>query len=375
MQYRKFGSLDFEVSALGFGAMRMPTLPDSEKVDEKKALEMIHYAFDHGVNYIDTAYPYHGGQSEEIVGKALKGYREKVKLATKLPTWLVEKKEDMDRLLNEQLEKLDVEQIDFYLLHALNKEKWNNMLSHDVFNWVEKVQKQGKIKHIGFSFHDEYPLFEEIVDAYDKWVFTQIQYNYMDINFQAGAKGMKYAHDKGLAVIVMEPLKGGKLTGRVPESVQNVFDQSDTERSAADWALQWLWDQKEVSLVLSGMSTMQHVKENVESAANSGIDSLSEKDKDIIKKAQAEYKKLIPIPCTKCKYCMPCPNGVDIPGNFDVYNELKMFGDMKNAKRAYKKLEEAQAGKCIECGKCEPLCPQNIKIQKWLKTIDNELDN
>jgi len=239
MKYRSFGNLEFKPSALGFGAMRLPTLgADPSRIDEEKAIRMIHYAVDNGVNYIDTAYPYHKGESEILVGKALKGkYGKKVKLATKLPSWLIEKESDFNRFLDEQLEKLKIDHIDFYLLHSLNKEKWQNLSRLSVFSWAEKAIRDGRIGCLGFSFHDKYEVFKEIVDGYDRWAFCQIQLNYMDEDFQAGRKGLKYASQKGLAVVVMEPLKGGRLANP-PKAVKKIFEKADKKRTPADWALQ-----------------------------------------------------------------------------------------------------------------------------------------
>jgi len=241
MKYRQFGSLDWKVSALGFGAMRFPIIGgDSGKIDEKPSSEMLYYAIDHGVNYIDTAYPYHNGQSEGFVGKTLQGaYREKVKIATKLPCWDVEKTEDFDRLLHEQLGRLKIDQVDFYLLHALNEKSWLKMEQLGVLPWAEKALIDGKIAHLGFSFHDEFPVFKNIIDAYDKWEFCQIQYNYMDINYQAGKKGLDYAAEKGLAVVVMEPIRGGRLVDP-PQQIEEIWNQADQKRTPADWSLQWL---------------------------------------------------------------------------------------------------------------------------------------
>ncbi|NLE45727.1 MAG: aldo/keto reductase, partial [Chloroflexi bacterium] len=241
MKYRKFGNLDVQVSALGFGCMRLPTIGgEYEQIDEPEATRMLHHAIDHGVNYVDTAYGYHEGNSELFVGKALQGdYRQKVHLATKLPCWKVETAADFDRLLNEQLGKLQTEHIDFYLLHALNKDSWTKVHGLGVLEWAEGAKADGRIGRLGFSFHDEYPVFQEIIDAYDKWEFCQIQYNYMDIDNQAGAKGLKYAASKGLGVVIMEPLLGGKLVS-APPAIEAIWASAPTERTPADWALQWL---------------------------------------------------------------------------------------------------------------------------------------
>jgi predicted aldo/keto reductase-like oxidoreductase len=372
MQYRKFGKLDWKVSALGFGCMRLPTIGgESANIDEPEATKMVHYAIDHGVNYVDTAYPYHGGNSERFVGRALKGgYREKVKLATKMPCWKVETAEDFDALLNEQLEKLQDEHIDFYLLHALNKERWPQVRDLGVREWAEGAIADGRIGHIGFSFHDDYDAFQSIIDDYDGWTFCQIQHNYIDIENQAGTKGLKYAASKGLAVVIMEPILGGRLVGP-PEPIQAMWDSAAIKRSAADWALQWLWNQPEVSVVLSGMSAMQHVEENVASAEVSGVGTLTEQDLALVAQVREKYKELCPIPCTKCGYCMPCPNGVDIPRNFATYNEGVMYDKPDHAREGYNNWmpEEKRASQCIQCRECEEKCPQSIVISEWMPVV------
>jgi predicted aldo/keto reductase-like oxidoreductase len=376
MQYRKFGKLDWKVSALGFGAMRLPIIDnDPSKINEELASSMIRYAIDHGVNYIDTAYPYHGGQSEIFVGKVLKeGYRNKVKLATKLPSWLIKKSDDFDIYFNEQLDKLQTEYIDFYLLHALNKNSWNKLLQHDVVEWAEKTIKSGKIKHLGFSFHDDFDAFKYILDSNEQWTFAQIQYNYMDIKNQAGTRGLRYAASKGLAVVIMEPILGGRLVDP-PSPILDVWESAENKRTPADWALQWLWDQPEVSVVLSGMSQMSHVVENVASANVSGICHLEESDLDLIEVVREKYNALSPIPCTKCDYCMPCPNGVNIPRNFEIYNRGIMYDKIDDARKAYNNwfAEEERAHNCIECLECEEKCPQNIPITEWLPKVNETL--
>jgi len=249
MQYRRFGKLDWKVSALGFGAMRLPVIDkDQSRINEPEAMKMIHYAFDHGVNYIDTAWPYHGGTSEGLVGRALKdGYREKVKLATKLPCWAVQTVQDCERILNTQLERLQTDHIDFYLLHGLNKARWPDMRDMGVLKWAEKAKSDGRIGHLGFSFHDDFEVFQEIIDGYDGWTLCQIQYNYMDTEYQAGTKGLKYAAEKGLAVVIMEPIRGGQLAKNPPESVAELWKTAERQWSPAEWALQWIWNQPEVS--------------------------------------------------------------------------------------------------------------------------------
>ena len=370
MKYRKFGHLDWEASVLGFGAMRLPTIGnDPSHVDEPQAIEMIRYAIDHGVNYLDTAYPYHEKQSEIVVGKALlNGYREKVKLATKLPSWLVESPDDFDRFLDEQLEKLQTDHIDFYLLHALNSTRWPKLRDWEVLNWAESALTDGRIHYLGFSFHDDFSVFKDIVKATNRWTFCQIQYNFMDIEYQAGIKGLQYAADKGLAVVVMEPLRGGQLTTKIPKSVAELWESANIRRTPADWALQWIWNHSEVSVTLSGMSTMQHVIENLDSAHRSGAGILTDEELILIDKVREEYRRLVPVPCTNCKYCMPCPNGVEIAAIFEYYNESIIYDNPRASRSLYGSLsEDEQANNCVECFECEEKCPQGIPISEYLK--------
>lgn len=375
MQYRSFGTLDWKVSALGFGCMRFPTSDGNRlgpNIDEAAALRMVRHAIDSGVNYIDTAYPYHSGQSEVVVGKALKdGYREKVKLATKMPVWMVESPADFDRILNEQLEKLQTSHIDFYLLHALSRNRWRDIvLKHDLLNRAKAAMADGRIRHLGFSFHDEYESFEEIVNGSDLWSFCQIQYNYMDTENQAGTRGLKLAASKGLAVVVMEPLMGGRLADP-PRDVLEAVESFSLRRSAAEWALQWLWDQPEVSVVLSGMSDMRQVEENLSSADRSCAWSFSPAELALIADIKEKYRARTAIPCSKCSYCMPCPNGVNIPGNFEFFNYARLYDDVAGARYKYQVfLTEAQRSSvCIDCGTCEELCPQKIAISDWMPKV------
>ncbi|HUS59915.1 MAG TPA: aldo/keto reductase [Nevskiaceae bacterium] len=370
MRYRSFGKLDWRPSALGFGAMRLPIVDgDSSKIVEAKAIKMIRYAIDQGVNYIDTAYPYHKGNSEIVVGKALKdGYRKKVKLATKLPVWLVEEGKDFDKFLDEQLKKLKVNHIDFYLFHGLDRQRWEKICKLDIFSWAEKALSDGRIGYLGFSFHDSYKVFQKIIDDYNKWTFCQIQYNFLDVDFQAGKRGLKYAASKGLAVVVMEPLKGGKLA-ELPQAIQKMWQKAKAKRTPVDWALQWVWNQPRISLLLSGMSTLQQVKENVQSANLSAVNSLKPEELSLIDQIREKYEKLVPISCTQCKYCLPCPQGINIPRILDIYNNAKFFGRLKKAKSSYQSLDK-KASSCVQCGQCEKLCPQKIEIRKWLKKAD-----
>ncbi|MBN1176700.1 MAG: aldo/keto reductase [Dehalococcoidales bacterium] len=378
MKYRKFGSLDWEVSQLGFGAMRLPTIgEDQAKIDEPEAIRMIRYAADHGVNYIDTAYMYHMGNSERLVGKALKdGYRDKMKVVTKLPARMVEKPEDFDRILGEQIQKLDVGMIDFYLLHGLNREGWENVRDHGVLKWAEGQIAKGRIGRLGFSFHDDYDVFKEIVDAYDNWVLAQVQYNYMDVNEQAGRRGVEYAAGKGLAIVVMEPLRGGKLSKEPPKVVAKVLAEAPKQLKAVEWAWRWIWDQPEISLALSGMSTMEQVVENVKLADRYEPGNLTADELKLYDKIREAYNSLSPVPCTNCRYCMPCPNNLDIPRIFQLYNDAVMYDDVKTGQFMYNSPffpEEQRADSCVECGECVEKCPQGIDIPDWLKKAHQAL--
>ncbi len=381
MQYRSFGSLDFEVSALGFGAMRLPV--KEGEIDETEATRMIHYAVDHGVNFIDTAYVYHNGTSEGFVGKALKdGYREKVMLTTKLPSWDVKSKADFDRFLDEQLRRLDVDYLDFYLLHSMNKKRWIELRDLGILDWAEKAMADGYFRHLGFSFHDDTEAFKQIIDDYS-WAMCLVQYNYMDINNQAGREGVQYAADKGVAVAVMEPLLGGNLASR-PESVQTVWDKASNNRTPVEWALHWLWSQPEVSTVLSGMSTMEQVKENVAYAAASRVGILTPEELALFDEARMIHESLTAIPCTECGYCKPCPSGVDITENISLYNDAVKYEMLEACSKRYRWWENAyktnpmfgekiQAANCTSCGECEEKCPQSIPISQWMETIDDVL--
>jgi uncharacterized protein len=377
MQYRRFGKLDWKGSALGFGAMRLPVINrEQANIDEALAMDMIRTAIDNGVNYVDTAYPYHAGNSEIVVGKALAGgYRDKVRLAPKSPTWFLQKQDDFERFLDEQLKKLNTDHIDFYLLHGLNKQRWPGLKEMNIFKPAEKALGDGRIGHLGFSFHDDLETFKGIVDDYDNWTFAQIQYNFMDTQYQAGTEGLRYAAGKGLAMVIMEPIRGGQLARKPPESVARVWEEAVIKRSPAEWALQWIWNQPEVSVVLSGMSTMDQVMENLESAKRSGIGSLSREEVELIQRVVDAYTEISPIPCTKCQYCMPCPNGVNIPGVFGIYNDAIMYDDFPRAKLFYQMrlTKDEQAHNCVACGECLEKCPQSIEIVEWLKKADEAL--
>lgn len=384
MNYRQFGKLDWEVSALGFGAMRLPVIGGGRaKIDEPEAMRMIRYAIDHGVKYVDTAHTYHSGNSQLLVGKALQdGYRDRVRLATKMWIPSITSRRDMDEFLHGQLTKLKTDHIDFYLLHALDKGRWDKISKLGVLEWAEKAIADGKIRYLGFSFHDDNRLFKEIVDASDKRTFCQLQYNYMDSDvvksrpegyYTPGIEAVKYAASKGLAVVIMEPIMGGVLSITPPPEVQAVWDESETKRTPAEWALQWVWNHPEVSVVLSGMSTMQQVEENIKSASRSGAGALSEKEMELYERVKEKYRGYGFIGCTYCGECMPCPEGVDIPGILKVYNErFTKRGDPFAQEEVVAKYGEVisrenWAQKCTACGECEEKCPQRLPIIRLLR--------
>ena len=383
MQYRKMGSLDWEVSALGFGAMRLPSRRFSLMgADLKESQRIIRYGIDRGINYIDTAWFYHLGESEKILGEILKdGYREKVKLVTKLPMILVRRTEDFERFLNQQMERLQTDFLDIYLFHSMNAGAFEKMKRLGLIEKMEEAQRQGRIGHIGFSFHDTQPVFREIIDYYD-WDMTQIQYNYMDTAIQATTDGLEYAHSKGIAVVVMEPVKGGTLANPPAEAVE-VMDSASVQRTPVDWALQFIWNKPEVATVLSGMSNMQQVVENCDSADRSGINLLNREEIEVIDRLAEIYRKKILVPCTACEYCMPCPQGVNIPQNFAILNTLSLEQSgirRLQTRRKYRKLvgnpdqvnknnPDGNASICTECGICVEKCPQEINIPVELEKV------
>ena len=381
MKYRKMGLLDWEVSALGFGCMRFPTKKDNgnKVIDEEVAIKMIRYAIDNGVNYFDTAFPYHNETSEILVGKALKnGYREKIKLVTKLPMWSVNKREDFDKFLNTQLEKLQTNYVDIYLFHGLNKQTFELVKKYEFIKKMEEAKAAGKIRHIGFSFHDSYDVFKEIIDFYN-WDMAQIQWNFVDHNTQATTKGLEYAASKGIAIVVMEPIKGGFLSNTTKE-IDLIIENAPIKRSAASWALQYVWNHPGVSVALSGMSTLDHVKENIESANKSRINSLSPEELKIISDMAIRFKTKSVIPCTLCYYCQPCPSGVNIPKIFGMLNELLWIENRDEFIKYYdyfaKTKEELNASRdngnaalCVQCGECLEKCPQMINIPYELEKV------
>jgi len=378
--YRNLGKTGEKVSILGFGCMRLPILDGNpEKINEPLARQMVHHAIDEGINYIDTAYPYHGtsayggGMSEIFLGNALNdGYREDVKISTKLPSWMVQKKEDLNYFLDEQLKRLQTDRIDFYLLHGLHQDFWQTLTLVDVFDFLDSAIDEGKIGYAGFSFHDELEFFKVVVDSYD-WSFAQVQLNYMDKDFQAGQAGVDYAAAKGLGTVIMEPLRGGCLTNNVPSEVQKIWDSSEVKRSPAEWALRYLWNQEQVNVVLSGMSTMEQLNENLEIASNGLENSLTESEMDLYNQVKDIYTERIHVGCTGCNYCMPCEMGVDIPLNLNLLNDVYMYKNMEKPTGNYKFLtaKKMSADYCNECGECEKKCSQNIPIVKFMQETKN----
>lgn len=371
MLYRRMKNNGKPLSILGFGCMRLPTNED-RSVNEAEAKKQIQFAIDSGVNYVDTAYNYHGGQSEPILGRILRdGYREKVSVATKLPCTLVNTRQDMDRILDEQLQRLQTDHVDFYLLHGLTKGLWEKVKGLGAAGFLDAALQDGKIRHAGFSFHHSLTAFKEIVDSRD-WDFCQIQYNFMDEHYQAGTAGLHYAAKKDLGVIAMEPLLGGLLARDIP-GIKDIWLRSASEDkfTPAQWALRWVWNHPEVTLALSGMNTMQQVEQNLAVADEGLPNSLSKEELELFKEVRSFYGKRTKVDCTGCYYCMPCPSGVDIPGCFNQLKEAYTFDALERARDAYINwtAKQGAASKCTECGTCVELCTQHINIPEKLKEV------
>ncbi len=394
MQYRVFPKIqDKPISVLGFGTMRFPLsnvdtdlgkANEPSNIDVETTKGLIKEAYEQGVNYYDTAYIYHEGKSEVVLGKILKelGIREKVYIADKMPMWLVKEESDLERLFNEQLERLGTDYIDFYLLHSLTDKTWETVKKVNAIKFVEQKKREGKIKHIGFSFHHEYDTFKSIVDGYSGWEFCQIQYNYLDENYQAGSKGLEYATKHEIGVISMEPLRGG-LLANVPKPVIDIFANADKPRMPFEWALRWVWDNQGIITALSGMGAMDQVIGNCAIASSGKANSLPQSQIATVEKARDWIKGAMRVPCTGCFYCMPCPTKVSIPDVFKEYNRLAMEGILETGKDSsglvhsigYIQIKEKEQGadKCITCGKCVTHCPQNIAIPEELAKIHGEL--
>ena len=381
MLYRRMPKNGDQLSILGFGCMRLP-LGENGKIDEERAAKQVRHAIDQGVNYLDTAWPYHMGESEPFLGRALaKGYREKVKVATKLPSWLVENRDDMDRYLNAQLQKLSTGHIDYYLIHGLVGYLWDKVARLGVKAFLDQAKTDRRIINAGFSFHGSQEEFKRIVDGYD-WDFCQIQYNFLDENNQAGTVGLEYAAEKGLGVIVMEPLRGGNLARKVPPAILKIWGLAKDKRTPSEWALRWVWDRPEVTVVLSGMNEEAHIEENLAIANRAYPKSLTAGELQLVEKAARKYRELMKSDCTGCGYCLPCPAGVDIPASFEAYNSLHMFGNAEESKFRYVlRLSGIISGgnpgfasQCIQCGDCLEKCPQNQEIPKLLEAVVRELE-
>ena len=371
MQNRKFENLGVEASVLGFGCMRFPLIDG--KIDEKESERMLDRAMQAGVNYYDTAYPYHDGDSEPFVGKALKKYdRSSFYLATKLPIWKLNSLEDVEKIFNDQLERLGVDYVDFYLLHAVDMEKWKTILELGILDYCDNLKKEGKIRYFGFSFHDEYEAFEEII-SYRKWDFVQLQLNYIDIREQAGLRGVELCNKLDIPIIVMEPVKGGTLA-KLPDEVEAKFKAVDPDASTSSWAMRWCGSLPGVKVILSGMSTMEQVEDNLKTFTD--FKELDESEQALVKEVEDTLNSRMRNGCTDCRYCLPCPAGVNIPANFDRWNRYAVYGNAENAKDRWASFkDEEKAHNCIECGVCETKCPQKINIRADLKRLQEEMDN
>jgi uncharacterized protein len=381
MLYRKMPKNGDELSILGFGCMRLPVKEDGT-IDDERARKQVRYAIDRGVNYFDTAWPYHMGQSEPFLGRALAGgYREKVKIATKLPIWLVDSRDDMDKFLEAQIAKLNTDRIDYYLIHGLAGPLWDRIEKLGSADFLDKAKADGRIVNAGFSFHGSGEDFKRIVDGYD-WDFCQIQYNFMDEKNQAGTEGLEYAASRGLGVIVMEPLLGGNLARMVPPAIEEIWNEAKEKRTPSEWALRWVWNHPEVTVALSGMNEETHIEENLAIADEAFPESLTEAELQLFKKVERKYRELIKVGCTGCRYCMPCPEGVDIPACFEAYNDLHIFGNADGTKFRYAIQSSGAlsggntkfASQCVRCGQCMEKCPQNLKIPELLEAAAEELE-
>ena len=376
MLYRKIRKTGDEISVLGFGAMRLPS--KNGRTDEKRAIQQIRYAIDHGVNYIDTAIAY---MNEPLVARALNdGYREKVKIATKLPPWSVNKAEDMENIFKVQLDNFKTDHIDYYMLHGLNRPNWDKMLELGALELLTKLKRNGSIINAGFSFHGDKDTFKEIVDGYD-WDFCLLQFNYLDEKNQAGLEGLKYAAEKGMGIIVMEPFRGGNLTQNIPPDVVELWNNAEIKRTPAEWALRWVLNHPEVTCVLSGMNNEKHIKENIKIANEALPNSLSTNELELIGRVRDKYRELMKTGCTGCRYCMPCPSGVDIARCFEIYDSTQIFGNKRQSQFLYALGlgvihggKPAYASNCIKCGKCEKHCPQELPIIELLDDVSQDME-
>lgn len=378
MNYRVNPKNGDRLSILGYGCMRFPTRGNA--IDEAEAERHLLAAIEGGVNYFDSAWIYHGGKSEQFLGGVLKrnNLRDRVKIATKLPVYLVRKAADIDRFFDAQLERLQTDRIDYYLMHILSDvATWERLKAMGIEQWIERKKQSGQIVNIGFSYHGSKPEFRGLLDAYD-WDFCQIQYNYLDVNNQAGREGLLYAEARGIPVIAMEPLRGGKLAHGLPKEVSALWESAQPKRSAVEWALRWVWNHPQVLLLLSGMSAMEQVQDNLRIASQAQADEMDEVQLAMFDRARQIFGQKMKVPCTGCGYCMPCPAGVDIPTCFTCYNLLGEGG--LKARMNYMRDTgawtdgPAVASQCVQCGKCEAHCPQHIQIRSELKSTAKALE-
>ena len=375
MNYRtdKYGN---SLSILGFGCMRFPT--KAGKIDMAETEAQIMTAIQNGVNYFDTAYIYPG--SEATLGEILEknNVRDKVYIATKLPHYLIKSRDALDKLFNEELRRLRTDHVDYYLMHMLtDTDTWDRLKGLGIEQWLAEKKKTGAIRQVGFSYHGNSDMFCQLVDAWD-WDFCQIQYNYMDEHSQAGRKGLYHAHSKGIPVVIMEPLRGGKLVNRLPEEAKKIFAEYKVKHTPAQWAFRWLWNQKEVTVVLSGMNSDEMVRDNIQTASTTQIGELGEDEEAMLQQVVKAINSKMKVGCTGCGYCMPCPKNVDIPGTFAAYNrrfQEGKFGALKDyVMCTMLRKNSTAASNCVGCGKCEKHCPQNIPIRQKLKEAQKELE-
>ena len=380
MQYRKFGNTGYDVSLLGLGCMRLPRKagesPDSAPVDREKAYELIRYAAANGINYFDTAFVYHKQTSEEVLGEALEGeLRKKVKIATKLPLRLMETDADIRKNLEISLKRLRTDYLDVYLVHMITDGTWDEIKQRQICEQFFKLKEEGLVKSVGFSIHGTHGLFRDII-KHQPWDMCLLQQNLLDVDYEVTQQAIIDAGEKGMGVIIMEPLRGGGLAN-APKRVQDIYDSYDKERKPVEWAFRHLVDYPQVSGIISGMSTMEQLKENIELFKKPDMlpNCLSAQEKDVLVKAREAYKSVVSIPCTSCDYCIPCPHGVGISSCFEKYNEGMMFESFDQSRRVYMFMTNGgrSADKCVECGICEPKCPQKIEIIKQLKVAHEAL--
>lgn len=382
MHYRKYGkNLGFEVSALGMGCMRLPRIIDAEKgessVDTEKAIEMIRYAAEHGITYFDTAYGYHNMTSETVLGEALdcRGYREKVKIVTKQPFGVMTTQADIRRNLEQTLKKLRTPYIDVYLIHNIGKSTWDAIKERKIIQEYERFRAEGLIRGIGFSYHGQFPTFKEVLEYYN-WDMCQVQQNFIDVEKEVTEEAIRIAGAKGTALVIMEPLRGGSLA-TPPKTVQDIYDAYPVKRNAVEWSFRHLINYPEISTILSGVTTLEQLKEDIAifSKPDAVPGCLTAPEKQLIAQVRAKYESLASIPCTACEYCLPCPNGVQIPAVFSRYNDGIMFTNFNQSRRSYFFMtkQKQDASQCAACGECEEKCPQHIKIIEELKTAHESL--